>query len=205
MKIAVIGAGGMGGGLGAALARSGHEVSVGSRNPDKGKARAAEIGATRGGGFADAVQGAEVVFLAIPWLAVEETVPQLGELRGAVVVDVTNPYIGGGLKPHENSSDAEEIQKMVPRARVVKGWNTVLSPLVNAPSPIIGGQAPSVFVAADDPDAKEVVIGLAREIGYDPVDVGPLESARDLERLVGMLGTMGHGLPWGSYALKLLR
>jgi 8-hydroxy-5-deazaflavin:NADPH oxidoreductase len=119
------------------------------------------------------------------------------------VADVTNPYVGGKLQLHVDSSDAELIQEKVPGARMVKGWNTVFSPVLNE-GPDFGGQAPSVFLAGDDDDAKSVAAALARDMGLDPIDTGPLSSARDLERLQSISGAIGHSFEWGSWALKVL-
>ena len=203
MKVAVIGAGSMGGGIARGLAPE-HDLRIGSRTPEKGSAFAAEIGASFGGSNADAVEGAEVVFLTVPWVAVDEILPQLGNLDGVALVDVTNPYVEGELKPHEGTSDAELIQAKVPGARVVKGWNTVFSPIVNS-TPDFDGVAASVFLAGDDGDAKAKVSSLARDLGYDPVDSGPLENARSLERLMTSIGALGHSFDWGSWALRLVR
>jgi predicted dinucleotide-binding enzyme len=203
MKVAVIGAGGMGGGLARSLAGK-HEVFVGSREPEKAAAFAQDIGAARGGTYEEAASDAEVVFLTVPWAAVDETLAQLGDLSGKVLVDVTNPYVGSQLQLHQDSSNAEEIQKKAPGARVVKGWNTVFSPVVNT-GPNFDGQAASVFLAGDDAPAKEAVSALARDMGYDPVDCGGLAGARDLEALLGLFGAIGHSLEWGSWALKVLK
>ncbi len=203
MRVAVIGAGGMGGGIARALAPK-HEVAIGSRDPERGASLAKELGAATGASYAEAAADAAVVFLTVPWAAVDETLSELGDLAGKVIVDVTNPFVGGQLQLHEGSSDAEEIQHKVPEARVVKGWNTIFSPVVNS-SPDFGGQAASVFLAGDDPEAKEIVASLARDMGYDPVDCGPLTGARDLERLLGTFGTLGQSFEWGSWALKVLR
>ena len=109
MKVAVIGAGNMGTGLARSLVAK-HEVTVGSRDPEKAQSVARELGAAGGAGYADAVADAEVVFLAVPWPAVEDTLAQVGDLSGKVLVDITNPYVGGKLQLHENTSNAEEIQ-----------------------------------------------------------------------------------------------
>jgi predicted dinucleotide-binding enzyme len=201
MKVAVIGAGGMGGGIAALLAGS-HEVAIGSRDPARGETKAGELGAARGGGYADAVRDAEVVFLTVPWVAIDETLADLGDLGGTVVVDVTNPYVDGALRLHEGSSNAEEIQAKLPNARVVKGWNTIFAAVLQDPS--FGGGSPSVFLAGDDDDAKAAVGQLARDMGFDPRDCGPLEAARTLERMLTILGALGHGLPHGGWALKVL-
>jgi 8-hydroxy-5-deazaflavin:NADPH oxidoreductase len=203
MRVAIIGAGGMGGGLAKWLARK-HEVSIGSRDKERGVARARELGAAAGGGYADAAADAEVVFLTVPWTAVDDVLAEVGNLSGKVLVDVTNPFVGGNLQLHVNSSNAEEIQRKVPEARVVKGWNTVYSPIVNTGADFAGA-AVSVFLAGDDPQAKEVVSQLASDIGFDPIDCGPLSGARDLEGLMEHLGTIGQSFEWGSWSLKVLR
>ena len=203
MKIAVIGAGKMGGGFAKALAPK-HEVAVGSREPERGSMQAKEMGAAKGGSYADATTDAEVVFLAVPWPAVDQTLAELGDLAGKVLVDVTNPFVGGKLQLHESSSNAEEIQRKVPKARVVKGWNTIFAPVLNS-SPVFDGQPASVFLASDDEKAKEIVAGLARDIGFDPIDAGPLTGARDLEGLMEHIGTFGHTFEYGSWALRVLR
>jgi hypothetical protein len=203
MKVAVIGAGNMGGGLARSLVGK-HEVAIGSRDEQNGAAKAKELGAASGGGYADAAADAEVIFLTVPWPAVDQTLAELGNLSGKVLVDVTNPYVGGKLRLHENSSNAEEIQRKAPQARVVKGWNTVFSPVVNT-GPDFGGQAASVFLAGDDQKAKVVVSGLAADMGFDSIDCGPLSGARDLEGLMEHMGTFGQSFEWGSWALKILR
>jgi 8-hydroxy-5-deazaflavin:NADPH oxidoreductase len=203
MKVAVSGAGGMGGGIAALLASS-HDVLIGSRDAGRAAEKAKELGAAGGGAYGDVASEADVIFLTIPWVAVEETLPQLGDVTGTILVDVTNPYVNGALRLHEDSSNAEEIQKRIPEARVVKGWNTVFAPVLQG-GPDFDGQAASVFLASDDDGAKETVSSLARDMGFDPIDCGPLSGARDLERLLMVLGTVGKSLERGSWALKVLR
>lgn len=202
MKVAVIGAGGMGGGIAKRLAGT-HEVLIGSRDPEQGVTKARELGAARGGSYGDVAAGADVVFLTVQWVGIDETLAQLGDLAGKVVVDVTNPHVGGALQLHQDSSDAEEIQKRVPGARVVKGWNTVFSPVLAA-GPDFGGEAASVLLASDDDAAKDTVASLARDMGFDPVDCGPLSAARDLEKLLSTFGSVGHSFEWGSWAIRIL-
>jgi 8-hydroxy-5-deazaflavin:NADPH oxidoreductase len=185
VKVAIIGTGKMGRGFAAALAPR-HEVALGSRDPDRASQVAAATGAARGATYADAAAGAEVVILTVPWNAIEDTLRQLGELDGRVVVDVSFPYRKAEREALlKRSSTAEEIQKRLPRARVVKGWNHVHARHLTAPE--VDGIAASVLIAGDDPQAKRVVSGLARDMGFHPVDVGPLKATRDLERLVGTM------------------
>ena len=186
MKVAVIGTGRMGRGFATALAPH-HEVIVGSRDPDRASKAASTTGAARGAGYAEAAADAEVVILAVPWEAMDETLGQLGELDGTVVVDVSFPYRKAEREAlaQKGSSTAEQVQRRLPGARVVKGWNHVHAQHLTAPE--VDGIAASVLLAGDDPAAKQVVFALARDMGFHPVDVGLLRATRELERLVGMM------------------
>jgi NADPH-dependent F420 reductase len=198
MRIAMIGTGRMGSGLGQAFALH-HEVVMGSRDPDKASRVAKDIGAAGGGSYAEATRDADVIVLGVPWKAVEETLGELGDLSGKILVDITNPYGPEGLVDVQPSS-SEEVQRLAPGVRVVKGWNTVYS--INLSAPDFDGVAASVFVCGDDQEAKDVVMGLAKETGFDPVDVGPLSSAAALTELLGLMGSLQFGR--GSQ-LRLLR
>ena len=184
MKVAIIGTGKMGDGFAKALA-SKHEVIVGSREPSRAIARASEVGAAGGATYADAAADADVVILAVPWEAMEDALAQLGDLHGTVVIDVSYPYDKREREALKGSSTAEEIQKRLPNARVFKGWNHVHARDLTAPE--VDGIAASVLIAGDDPAAKDTVFGLARDMGFHLVDVGPLKATRELERLVGVM------------------
>ncbi len=179
MRIGIIGTGTMASGF-ARLLKDKHEVWLGSRDTEKGKQAADRLGATGGGSYADVVPDADVVFLAVPWIAVEETLPQVGDLSGKVVIDITNPYVDGTLQPPQGSSTGEEIQKWIPSAKVVKGWNHVFSDVLT--TPVVDGVAASVMIAGDDQGAKETVFGLARDMGFDPFDVGEMKANRALDQ-----------------------
>ena len=184
MKVAIIGTGRMGRGFATALAPK-HQVTVGSRDPDRAGQVASATGATRGATYAEAAADAEVVILTVPWPAMDDTLGQLGELAQTVVVDVSSPSRKREREALKGSSTAEQIQQRLPRARVVKGWNHVHAQHLTAPE--VDGIAASVLIAGDDPAAKQTVFGLARDMGFHPVDVGPLKATRELERLVGVM------------------
>lgn len=184
MRIAVIGTGKMGRGFTQALVPT-HEVVVGSRNPDRAAATASKTGAARGATYADAAADADVVILTVPWQAIEETLGQLGDLPGTVVVDVSYPHNKRERDALKGSSTAEAIQQRLPSARVFKGWNHVHARHLTDPA--VGGIAASVLIAGDDPEAKDMVFAMARDMGFHPVDAGPLRATRDLEKLVGVM------------------
>jgi 8-hydroxy-5-deazaflavin:NADPH oxidoreductase len=207
-RIAVVGTGRMGSALALRLAAAGHEVRVGSRDRERGQRKATEVGAAFGGTCRAAAANAEIVVLAVPWEAVFETLGQLGDLDGLVLVDVTNPFKeGGSSEQHDlrGSSGAEQVQAFAPEARVVKAWNHIYSAVIRR-SPDFGGIAATVFVAGDDLAAKELVSGLVCDLGYDPADAGPLASSRYLEPLAALMTTLDR-LSGGEFvhALKLLR
>lgn len=179
MKVAIIGAGNVGKALATSITRAGHEVTLSASTPESAKQAADEVGAQAASSNVDATRDAEVVILAVPYVAAGEEVAQ--DIRDAVagktVVDVTNP-----LKPDfsglatEGSSAAEEFQKQLPGASVIKAFNTIFASNQANPSVDIDG-----FVAGDDDKAKQRVITLIESIGFSPVDVGPLSAARHLE------------------------
>jgi NADPH-dependent F420 reductase len=184
MRIAVIGTGKMGRGFARALAPR-HEVIVGSRDPDRARATASKTGAAAGATYPEAVTDADVVILTVPWQAMDETLAQLGDLRGTVVVDVSYPSNKREREALKGRSTAEAIQERLPHARIFKGWNHVHARHLTDPE--VDGIAASVLVAGDDREGKDVVLSLARDMGFHPVDAGPLKATRDLEKLVGTM------------------
>ena len=179
MKVAIIGAGNVGKALGTSIARAGHDVTIAARDPEHARAAAREIGATPAASNAAAVRDADVVVLAIPYAGAGEAVA--AEIRdlvaGKAIVDVTNPIKAdySGLATGDSSA-AEEFQKQLPEANVVKAFNTIFSSNQANPSRDV-----DAYVAADDPTAKRDVMSLVESMGFAPLDVGPLSSARFLE------------------------
>jgi 8-hydroxy-5-deazaflavin:NADPH oxidoreductase len=183
MRIAVIGTGKMGRGFATALSPH-HEVVFGSRDPRRASRVVRSTGAAEAASPEDASAGADVVILAVPWKAIEETLARLGELDGTVVLDVTAPY-GKDREALGRRSSGELVQKRLPGARVVKGWNHVFAKYLTAPE--VDGIASSVLLAGDDHEAKEIVSALARDMGFHPVDVGRLRESFHLDTLVSTI------------------
>jgi 8-hydroxy-5-deazaflavin:NADPH oxidoreductase len=183
VRIAVIGTGKMGRGFATALSAR-HEVVFGSRDPGGARNVVRSTGASGAMSPAEATADAEVVILAVPWRAMEETLTLIADLGGTVVVDVSVPH----SKDREalgRRSSGEVVQNRLPRARVVKGWNHVYAQFLSAPE--VDGIAASVLLAGDDREAKRIVSALARGMGFHPVDVGPLRKSYHLDRLVSMM------------------
>lgn len=187
-RIAVIGAGRVGATLGRRWAGLGHDVVYGVRDP--GAERHADLGATAAP--AEAVTGADVVLVALPWAAVEATLTGLA-VGDAVVLDATNPLPAGDDDPA--ASGGERVARWLGSGRVVKAFNTTGS--ANMADPAGYPVAPLLPVAGDDDGAKAVAVALAAELGFDPVDAGPLAAARDLEHLaalwIRLAYPLGHG------------
>jgi predicted dinucleotide-binding enzyme len=179
MKVAIIGAGNVGRALATSIVRAGHEVTIAAKDPQHARGAAQETGATPADTNAAAVGGADIVILAVPYVgAGQEVAAEIRHrVRGRAVIDVTNP-----IKPDysglatDGSSAAEEFQKLLPEAKVVKAFNTIFASNQANPTPDVDG-----FVAADDPTAKQDVMSLMESMGFTPLDVGPLSSARFLE------------------------
>jgi predicted dinucleotide-binding enzyme len=180
MKIAVIGMGSVGGTLGRRWAEAGHAVTYGVRNPGDPKAAAGARG-DRLATVAAAAADAEVITLAVPWEAVKDALASAGDLAGKVVLDCTNPLAPdlSGLEVGHTTSGAEEVAKLAPGARVVKIFNTTGSN--NMGDPDYGGTPATMLYAGDDAGAKSIAAALARDLGFDPIDLGPLAAARLLE------------------------
>ena len=183
MKIGILGAGNIGGNLGRRWAQGGHAIKFGVRRPDEIAALVQACGAQASAGDAKAAaEFGDVVVVAVPWGAVKDVVGSLGELRGKIVVDATNPLTWKDGPVHAvATSGAEEIAALVPGAIVVKAFNTLGAEHIM--NPVVGGLAADVFLATDDAGARETVARLASEIGFRPLDLGPLRNARVGEHL----------------------
>lgn len=204
MQIGILGTGRMAQGLGRVWAQSGHAVLFGSRDATKAEQIASQIGAgARGGSYADAAGFGEVVVLTAPWPAAEQTLRAAGSLAGKVLIDVVNPLQDADLALGHTTSAAEQIAAWAPGARVVKAFNTIYFQSLDARAH--PGDA-SAFFCGDDPAAKQLVAQLAADLGFDPVDAGPLVNARLLEPLallwIRLAGQGGYG---PQIAFKLLR
>jgi predicted dinucleotide-binding enzyme len=184
MRIAIIGAGNVGGTLGVAWATRGHEVSFGVR--DIADPRLADVLARAGGEarvatVKDAAAAADVVALTVPWPAAQDALRSAGDLRGKILLDCTNPLKPdlSGLTVGYTTSGAEHVAAWAPGARVVKIFNTTGFP--NMANPAYREGRSMMLYCGDDDAAKGVAAHLAAELGFDPYDVGPLTEARLLE------------------------
>ena len=212
MRIGILGSGLMGGKLGMLFARAGHEVVFSyARSERKLKRLAREAkGAARAGTPGEATRDSDVLLLAVHWSRLEDVLKQAGDLAGRVIVSCSLPMNANDtdLVLAHTTSGAETLGKKVRRARVVAAFSTV-------PSEVLFGvfeakrkaRRPSLVYCGDDQDAKEVAAGLIRDVGFDPVDVGPLRIARYTEPfslLVARLAYEGDRGPEVAYRFEWL-
>jgi predicted dinucleotide-binding enzyme len=197
MRIGILGSGLMGGKLGTLFARAGHEVVFSYAHSErKLKTLAKEAGhKAKSGSPREAAQDADAVLLAVHWSRVSDVLKLAGDLSGKVVMTCSLPMNADNtdLVIAHTSSGAEELAKMIPKARVVSAFNTI-------PSEVLFGvyaarrkvNRPSLVYCGDNPKAKALVAGLIRDVGFDPVDAGPLRIARYTEPFVQLIAQLAY-------------
>ncbi len=200
MKITVIGAGNMGAAFVKQLVRAGHQVSVTARDAAKAASVAAAHPGTKAVNATGAADGADAVVLATGYADAVAALQSVGDLKGKVVIDITNPLTADymGLTLGHSTSAAEEIAKAVPGAEVVKAFNTVFAQVLSEGPDFGNGRTVSVFVASDSERAKKAARAIAESIGFDVFDAGGLKNARYLEPLAGLNIYLGYGAGLGT-------
>jgi len=191
MKVAIIGKGHVGTAIAKGLSGK-HEIKFGHRDPKEPVKAAADWG--------------EVIVLAVPHSAAAAATKEIGSAAdGKTLVDVSNALNGRGeLAIGFTTSAAEEIQKLLPKAYVVKAFNTVFA--TNQSTGKIGKEQLTLFVAGDNAKARQTVMQLGKDIGFDSVDAGALKAARYLEPMGMLMINLGFGLGMGtSIGYKLVK
>jgi predicted dinucleotide-binding enzyme len=200
MRIGILGSGVVGPALARGYSRHGHEVRIGTRQP--------EVDGLPTGSPSDVARAADLVVLAVRGAVAVQVVSGLAaELDGKVLVDATNPLDTStappGLFVGTTDSLGEQVQRAVPGARVVKAYNTVGNALMVDPE--LPGGPPTMFIAGNDSAAKATVRDLLEQTGWDVVDLGGIEASRWLEAMC--MAWVAYGVANGSWghAFKLLR
>jgi predicted dinucleotide-binding enzyme len=210
VRVGILGSGLMGGKLGTLFARAGHDVVFSySRSDRKLQALAKDAGQNaRAGTPGEAAKDADALLLGVHWSRVDDVLSQAGDLTGKVIVTCSLPMNESdtGLVVAHTSSGAEELAKRARGTRVVSAFNTV-------PSEVLFGvfaarkkkPRPSLVYCGDDARGKKVAATLIQEIGFDPLDAGPLRIARYTEPfalLVAQLAYEGSGGPGLAYRFE---
>lgn len=200
MKIAILGSGLMGGKLGTLWARAGHDVTFSYARSSAKLARLASEAGARHGSVAEAVADADAVLLAVHWSRIDDVLAQAGGLAGTAVVNCCVPLDAQNrdLVVGITTSGAEELAKMRPKARWVSAFNTspseaffdVFARKEHKPRP-------QLLYCGDDQGAKSVAIGLIEDIGYEPLDAGPLRTSRFIEPFAMVTAELAYAQPGG--------
>ena len=207
MKVGVLGTGDVGKALARGFIALGHEVKLGAReaNNEKAAAWVKETGPNASQGtFEDAAKFGEVVVLATLGVANEAVLISAGpgNFTGKLVIDTTNPLdASAGFPPKlavgHTDSGGEQVQRLLPGAKVVKAFNTVGNAHMFRPS--FPGGPPDMFICGDDEGAKQQMSTILKDFGWGVVDVGGISSARHLEPMcmvwvlhAAKIGTWNH-------------
>jgi len=213
MKIGILGSGIVGQTLGAGFLKHGHAVMMGTRSPDSADVRA-WVGKTPGasaGTFADAARFGDLLVLVVLGRIVDSVVELAGaeNFAGKTLIDATNPLADAppvdGVLPYftgPNESLGEKIQTLLPKARVVKAFNSVGS--ANMINPHYEQGPPTMFLCGNDGAAKDEVSGIIRQFGWEPFDCGGILASRALEPLCMLWCIPGFRSNQWTHAFKLL-
>lgn len=210
MRVGILGSGLMGGKLGTLFARAGHEVVFSyARHHEKLKKLAQDAGqGARAGTPREAAQNADALLLAVHWSRVDDILGQAGDLSGKAIISCSLPMNADdtGLVIAHTSSGAEALAKKVPNARVVGAFNTVPSEVFfSVFEARRKAKRPSLVYCGDDSSGKEIAAELIRDMGFEPVDAGPLRIARYTEPfalLVAQLAYEGKDGPELAYRFE---
>jgi predicted dinucleotide-binding enzyme len=213
MRIGILGSGLMGGTLGTIFARAGHRVVFSYSRSEKKLQRLAKSAGRHAlaGTPREAAQGADALLLAVHWSRLDDVFEQAGDLSGKVIVSCTLPMNedNTALEVAHTSSGAEELARRIPAARVVGAFGTVPSEvLFDVFERRRRRERPSLLYYGDDRRAKKVAGTLIADVGFDPVDAGPLRIARYAEPftlLVAELAYERKGGPALAYKFERFR
>lgn len=203
----------MGGKLGTLFARAGHEVVFSyARSKEKLSRLAREANDNaRAGTPKEAAQGADALLLSVHWSRTEDVLSQAGDLSGKVIVSCSLPMNVDNteLVLGHTTSGAEELAKKVPGTEVIAAFNNVPSEVLFRVFEARGKAIPpSLVYCGDKPRGKNIAATLIRDVGFDPIDAGPLRIARYTEPfalLVGQLAYEGRGGPELAYRFERFR
>jgi 8-hydroxy-5-deazaflavin:NADPH oxidoreductase len=213
MKVGILGSGDVGRSLGNGLVSRGHTVTLGAREARNEKAvawAAKHPGKASAGTFRDAAAAGEMLVVATLWSGTENALSLAGRenFDGKVVLDVTNPLVfEPGKQPRlalgHTDSGGEQVQRWLPRARVVKVFNTVGN--AHMVDPRFPGGPPTMFLCGNDAPARAAVADVCKAFGWETVDLGGIEGSRLLEPLCILWVLYGASTGTWNHAFKLLR
>jgi len=209
MQIAILGTGPVGRALGKAFSAAGHEVVIGTRDPEQTKQREEWAGLD----LPLAAYGdldADVFINATDGQGSLAALRAVGDaLNGKVVIDTSNPLDHSqGFPPSlfvsNTDSLAEQLQRALPKVRLVKMFNTMANEVMVNPRGL--SEDSTIFVAGNDPDARQTAAALAADLGWaDVFDLGDLTAARGLEMFITLWVRMYVQLGRPNFNIKVIR
>ena len=191
MQIGTIGAGELAQAVAKRALEAGYEVNLSnSRGPESMREIVEKLGPGVTAVSKEEAVACEIVLLAVPWDTVPETLASLPKWRNQILIDGVNPFHGksGSFTPANvgNLSTSQFIAGLAPGARVVKAFNHMLVPNIEA-DPVMNGARRVAFISADDEEAKKRVRSLLEECGYSVVDLGNLRDGGLMQQAGGPL------------------
>jgi 8-hydroxy-5-deazaflavin:NADPH oxidoreductase len=213
VRIAVIGTGTVGRTLGEGLAKVGHDIVLGTRDPARTRARDEwQATSLSLGSYGEVGTGAELFVNATSGEASLDALRAVGDdaLAGKVLIDVSNALDhSGGFPPKlfvsNTDSLAEQLQRAFPRTKVVKAFNTMTAAVMVNPGDLGGGDS-TIFVAGNDADARATVAGVAADLGWtDVMDLGDLTAARGMEMWMPLWLRLLMALGGPKFNIKVVR
>ena len=173
MRIGIVGAGRIGGGIARQLGAAGHEIMLSfSRDPAALEALAAAIGHdAHAGPPSKAVGFGEVVVVSVPWSVLPDALQRAGSLAGKIVIDTTNQF-GAPPLPAEGETGAHFNARRMTGGRYTKSFNTLTAAFQAKAAGRTSAERVVQWLCGDDDSAKRVVAGLISDAGFEPVDLG---------------------------------
>jgi len=198
-------------GQGKALAAKGWKVVFASREPKSEKTQEVikQVPGSSADHHKEALAGVDIAFLATNWAGTEQCLKEScgAALNGKILVDATNPlhFPSFEVMLPPNTSGGEEVQKWAPGAKVIKAFNTSSCEHYTNPT-FAGGAKADLYVAGSDEQAKVKVLKLGQELGFEPIDVGPLSRARGTEHLAALWVQLAYLQKLGTgFAFKIIK
>lgn len=212
MKIGIIGSGDVGKALAVGFLGTGHEVMIGTRDTKKLDSwKQSEAHGAQSGSFKEAGEFGELLVLAVGWQHLGAVLDSAGDdlFKDKVLIDVTNPLdFSDGFPPKlaisGNDSGGETIQRLLPKAKVVKAWNIVGNGSMYQPKFSAG--TPTMWICGNDDSSKLTVTNILNDFGWqDVIDLGEISGARILEPMCILWVASGRRLENWNIALSLLK
>ena len=212
-RIGIIGSGQVGISLANGFQKHGYKIMIGTNDPEKHESIKEKTGGNATiGSFSDTAGFADVLVLAVKGIAAEEAIKRAGIdlLKNKIILDTTNPIAEvpptNGVISFFTTLDEslmERLQKLAPEARFVKCFSCVGNVLMVDPD--LGGITPTMFIAGNDDQAKQVTTDILTEIGWETEDMGKVEGARAIEPLCILWCIPGMLRGQWRHAFKLVR